>query len=374
MKPMKNMIVNGKKAGNRKSTQGQTWAIILAAGDGVRLSSLTHDLRGNVVPKQFCSLDGSAPLIWQTLMRAETVVPRERITAVVSPAHVSYWKPVLRDLPSGNIIVQPLNRGTAVGILLPIMNILADDPRASFLILPSDHHVANESVLEQSIRHAIDDIRHHSTGVALLGIEAEEPDPELGYIMPRAGSYTRLHHVHRFVEKPPLDEARRLCSDGALWNSFILVSRGQSLLELYQQRYPEVVCSLQAIELRNYAQLLQVYSELPELDFSRHVATGLEQQLAVMAVPKCGWNDLGTPHRLAKTLARGQKNAPDPAMATWKILEGYINLPERLVHHFPPHCQNNLNNDIQTALQTSDNHFPISGGQQIDLLEKTMVL
>lgn len=306
-------------------------------------------------------------------MRAETVVPRERITAVVSPAHVSYWKPVLSDLPSGNIIVQPLNRGTAVGILLPILNILEYDPRARVLILPSDHHVAHESILEQSIRHAIDDIRHHSTGVALLGIEAEEPDSDLGYIMPRTGSHARLHPVHRFVEKPPLDEARRLCSDGALWNSFILVSRGQSLLELYRQRHSEIVHSLQAIELRNYAQLLQVYSEFPELDFSRHIATGQEQQLAVMPVPQCGWNDLGTPYRLAKTLARGRNKAPDPATASWETLDGYINLTERLVNHFLPHCQHNLNSDIRAVLQPLLNHFPASGGQQ-DLPEKTMVL
>jgi mannose-1-phosphate guanylyltransferase len=321
----------GKKIVNGKSAQGHTWAIVLAAGEGKRLSSLTLDANGNVVPKQFCSLDSDVPLIKQTLARAEAVVSRDRITAVVSPAHVCYWKSALNDLSSENIIVQPLNRGTAVGILLPTLSILARDPDANVLILPSDHHVADESILEDAMSLAIDDVRHHLTGIALLGIEAHEPDPELGYIVPRISNHARLHHVHRFIEKPHIDEARQLCNEGALWNSFILAGRARSLVELCGQRYAEVVRSLQAIELRNYTQLLQVYCEFPEIDFSRHIVTGQEQRLAVMAVPRCGWNDLGTPHRLDRALACSQKVIPDQKNSTRKMLDGCVNLTERLI-------------------------------------------
>lgn len=42
---------------------GQTWAVVLAAGDGSRLARLTTDAAGNSVPKQFCSLDGRASLL-----------------------------------------------------------------------------------------------------------------------------------------------------------------------------------------------------------------------------------------------------------------------------------------------------------------------
>lgn len=42
---------------------GQSWAIVLAAGNGTRLSSLTRDTTGASVPKQFCSLDGALRLV-----------------------------------------------------------------------------------------------------------------------------------------------------------------------------------------------------------------------------------------------------------------------------------------------------------------------
>jgi mannose-1-phosphate guanylyltransferase len=276
-------------------------------------------------------LNGGASLIGQTLTRASGVVSRERIIAVVAPEHDQFWRPALRGLPSENIIVQPLNRGTAIGILLPTLKILARDPEARLLILPSDHHVADEATLKQAMCHAIEDVHHHPAGLALLGIEADEPDPELGYIVPRFGSHSRLGQVQRFVEKPPIAEARRLCSDGALWNSFILAGRAASLVGLCTRRCPKAVQRLQAIDLHDYGQLLQAYSELPVIDFSLHIATGQESRLAVLAVPPCGWNDLGTPHRLARTLARNPKSVPSQSAAAWRGPAGCINLAERLL-------------------------------------------
>ncbi len=315
------------------STVGRTWAIVLAAGNGSRLSSLTRDVAGDAVPKQFCSLDGTSTLIEQTLARAANAVGTERVTAVVSPLHRCYWQESLQSLPQDNVIIQPQNRGTAIGILLPTLRILARDPDARILILPSDHYVANESVLNKAMHLALDDIGERPEGVALLGIEADEPDPELGYIVPSSDAHPRLRRVSRFVEKPPAAHARRLIARGALWNSFILACRARSLIDLYVRRCPDVVHLLRAIESHDYASLTQVYDELPEIDFSRHIATGQERQLVVTAVPRCGWNDLGTPHRLARTLARDStRTTRQPASAQ---AMRWINLADRLAELHP---------------------------------------
>jgi mannose-1-phosphate guanylyltransferase len=339
---------------NGASTRGHTWAIVLAAGSGTRLSSLTRDDSGNAVPKQFCSLHGGPLLIEQALARARAVVSRDRIMAIVSPAHVRYWKPALSELAEGNIIVQPHDRGTAVGILLPILCILARDPEAHIIILPSDHHFADESIIENALRLVIDDVSHRRARVVLLGIDADEPDPELGYIIPRAGNRTGLRTVHRFVEKPAIEEARRLCREGALRNSFILVSHAHSLVELYRRRRPHLVNSLQGIRLHDYAQLLQAYDQLPEVDFSRHIAADQAQRLAVMAVPRRGWNDIGTPHRLAQTLIRAsgvQASAPRAAQA---LTTGSVILSEqfeRMHRRGPVQMHGSLSGAMSSSLR-----------------------
>jgi mannose-1-phosphate guanylyltransferase len=47
-----------------------TWALVLAAGEGSRLRSLTTPPSGATVPKQFCSLYAGPSLL------AEAAVPR----------------------------------------------------------------------------------------------------------------------------------------------------------------------------------------------------------------------------------------------------------------------------------------------------------
>jgi mannose-1-phosphate guanylyltransferase len=319
----------------RAAPTGQSWAIVLAAGSGTRLSSLTRDTTGAAVPKQFCSLDGAQSLIEQTLTRAARVIAPQRVTAIVAHSHRRHWEPALKELPPDNIVVQPQDRGTAIGILLPTLRIASRDPDARIVILPSDHYVADEGVLESALRCALEDIREHPAGVALLGIEADEPDPELGYILSRAGSHPRLRRISRFIEKPPLDEARRLVSEGALWNSFIVVCRVESLIELLLRVCPEAVQALRAIESHDEEALLRIYRDLRVIDFSRHIATGQEHQLAVVAVPSCGWNDLGTPHRLAQTLSRQPRRSTGHAQTARSPLVSGINLADRLAQAYP---------------------------------------
>jgi hypothetical protein len=45
------------------------------------------------------------------------------------------------------------------------------------------------------------------------------------------------------------------------------------------------------------------YERLPLLDFSRDILQHQTARLSVLPVPRCGWNDLGTPRRVGQTFA-----------------------------------------------------------------------
>jgi mannose-1-phosphate guanylyltransferase len=241
---------------------------------------------------------------------------------------------LLRDLYAENIVVQPCNRGTAIGVLLPTLHIAARDPDARILILPSDHFVADEPALVRAMARALSAIRDCARGVALLGIEAQDADPELGYIVADNGRHAGLRRVRRFVEKPTLQEARRLIRDEALWNSFILVCRARSLIELIARRFPDVVRKLEAA-VREEAEVGLLYQDLPALDFSQDIATGQEHLLSVMPVPRCGWSDLGTPRRLAQTLALRSKYGTQCAAIPSELPCNRIDLSERIAQVHP---------------------------------------
>jgi len=68
--------------------------------------------------------------------------------------------------------------------------------------------------------------------------------------------------------------------------------------------------------------LHRLYSELPDIDFCRHVLAGTEEQLRVLSVPQCGWSDLGTPERVGEALARSTPRRPverTPLMARFDL-------------------------------------------------------
>jgi len=283
-----------------------TWAVVLAAGDGTRLATLTMDSTGNAVPKQFCSLDGGRSLLQEAVLRAERVVHADRICVMVSEHHHRYWTQMRCSVPESNIIVQPANRGTAHGILLAVLSILARDPFARIVFLPSDHHVRDESTLAAALRSAVARVARQTRGVALVGIEPDEPDPELGYILPGRKRPDGSYSVLRFVEKPHQELANELLAAGALWNSFMFAADGSSLLTLFCRRTPHSLeAMVNAHGQKDAAQALrELYRELPSIDFSRAIVQGLEKLLTVIVAPSCGWSDLGTPERVADTLGR----------------------------------------------------------------------
>lgn len=308
------------------------WALVLAAGEGQRLRGLTTTCTGVAIPKQFCSLEDGPSLLDQAVQRAASAAAPERICAVVAAQHRRWWAEQLGVLPPKNIIVQPRNRGTGNGILLPLLEIVERDPEARITIFPADHYVRDEAQLGRSLRIAADP---RTAAVAkegvppadilLLGITPRGPDPELGYIVLRRepGSLptdrTLAHlEVERFVEKPPAALAGALVAGGALWNAFIIAADGQALLRLFEQHRPDVVAAMRETLRRPAAApdlahdprtaldpgsaLAQLYEQLPAIDFSRDMLEGRERELRVLAVSECGWSDLGTPQRVAETL------------------------------------------------------------------------
>jgi mannose-1-phosphate guanylyltransferase len=284
---------------------------VLAGGEGTRLHGLTRDTRGVAVPKQFCSLRGGASLLEDALRRASVIAPLQRICTVVAEQHRHWWTPQLSYLQENNVIVQPRNRGTAHGILLPLLRIAARDPDAIVVLLPADHYVNDELVMMESLRRAAEFAAADRGSIYLLGIEPDEIDAELGYILPSSRSHTKATSVRRFVEKPTEIQARALIEHGALWNAFILAGSATSLLGLFDGKFATTIAAMRGFE---GATIGSLYERLDSVDFSSDVLQGNESLLKVLAVPKCGWTDLGTPKRIGQTLSRlSDVFRPEPA-------------------------------------------------------------
>ena len=286
---------------------GRLWAVVLAGGEGTRVSALTRGPAGEPIPKQYCAFGSDEPLLRWALRRAEAVVPRSRILVVVVEHHRRFWRETLSDLPRENIVVQPLNRGTAPGVLLPALDILLRRDRdARLLVLPADHHVESEDVLRRALLAAARAALRPGAPLVLLGMAGEDADREYGWILPSGEPSVGIRAVLSFVEKPATERSRELAGSGALANSLIFAFRGRTLVRLYRDALPELLRVLVPVVRAGCqeASLREVYDEIPSCDFSRAVLERCSSSLAVLAVPPCGWSDLGTPSRLVRFLGR----------------------------------------------------------------------
>ncbi|MEW6775499.1 MAG: sugar phosphate nucleotidyltransferase [Bdellovibrionota bacterium] len=294
--------------------QGNVWAIVLAAGEGSRLRSLTTTREGVSIPKQFCSFGSGPSLLRQTIERAGRIVPKERIVTVVAAQHRQWWESELFDLPAENVVVQPQNRGTAPGILLPVLHVIRRDPKATVLVFPSDHYIGDEETVLDCLRFSAALAAGPQQPLVLLGITPDEPDPQYGWIVPARKNSSVPQAVECFVEKPGESVAAKLMEEGALWSSFLFAASARTLLKLFKRTLAPLYHSFclnpwsfggeGAKEATPEWLLEELYRAIPVADFSRDVLEKSKDDLLVFPVPVCDWSDLGTPARIGSVFER----------------------------------------------------------------------
>lgn len=282
------------------------WVVILAAGSGTRLASLTKALHGYELPKQYALLAGRRTLLQQTVERALSLTDPERIVIVVANEHRTLANQQLAEWPQLNVLVQPRNIGTGPGAVLPLALIRKADPAARVAVLPADHYVAQVDPLLDCLDKAAVATRLAPSSVTLVGAVPDAEDADYGWIVPGAtvGRFG-LRAVRHFVEKPGADEAERLHASGALWNTFMMVGLAETLWQMTNRAMPrhcQRISTAFDSTGRSGAELISAYRDLPPCDFSKHVLED-NPELTVLPLPaETGWSDWGTPRRVFQSL------------------------------------------------------------------------
>ncbi len=300
--------INAGKATHRD----RRYAIIMAGGDGTRLASLTRAITGHEVPKQFCALLGEHTLLEQTRRRAALGFLPENTMTVVSRKHEPFYSPLLHDMPNGNLVVQPSNRGTAPALLYSLMRLAAKAPDASVVVMPSDHYLSNEREFMRHVDAAFNVIDGRPELTVMLGMAALAPETSYGWIEPGISIFNgdfRISAVRSFVGTPPLDTAIDLMRRGSLWNSCVIVARISTLIGLIMMAEPLLYFSFSSIRhlfgsAFEHEAVTRLYAEAPERSFAHDILKSCPVNLAVMPVRGVAFTDLGEAHRVVDTARR----------------------------------------------------------------------
>lgn len=301
----------GPRMGYANGTDHHTWSIILAGGEGTRLTPLIQRWLGIPKPKQYCAFVGTRSMFQHTLDRAECITHPDRTVTVIGKTHGEYALAQLGYRSSGGVLLQPANRDTAAGIYLPLTYIRARDPQATVVIFPSDHFIFPESRFIHAVQQAMQSLHRLPNHLVLLGIPPDSLELQYGWIQP-AGllcqiNGCRVRGISEFLEKPSLKQAASARAAGALWNTFVVIAQAETLWQIGWQTVPTIMTLFEQLTesigtTKEGAMLDAIYQIMPKQNFSTDVLQHVADRIAVIKVSQVLWSDWGHPNRVLATL------------------------------------------------------------------------
>jgi mannose-1-phosphate guanylyltransferase len=87
------------------------------------------------------------------------LIPESQMLTVVTRAHQAFYASLQEPVSPETLVVQPDNRGTAPGILYPLLKVIRAKPDGSVALFPSDHYVSDDEVFMQYVALAFGAVR-----------------------------------------------------------------------------------------------------------------------------------------------------------------------------------------------------------------------
>jgi mannose-1-phosphate guanylyltransferase len=249
--------------------------VFLSGGSGKRLWPVSSD----VMPKQFVKLlkdkQGNYESMVQRVIRQLSSVQFDANVFVA--CNVNQTDIIKSQLGSVEIIAEPSRRDTFPAIALAAAylhykkNISLD---AAYIVCPID--VFADKKYFELLKEVEGLLASGKNEIGLMGAIPSIPTEKYGYILQKDGQ------VSGFVEKPCIEEAEKLISDGALWNCGVFSIKIGYILQI-ARKY---------VKFDSYESLYEQYSELPQISFDYEV---VEKEQSIGGVVYNGlWKDLGT--------------------------------------------------------------------------------
>ncbi|MDY5668984.1 MAG: mannose-1-phosphate guanylyltransferase [Bacilli bacterium] len=196
----------------------KTIALIMAGGKGERFYPASR----NLLPKQFLSLGAdNETMIQKTVNRIRDLVSPQDIFVLTNKNYLSLVKEQLKDVPTENIVLEPLSKNTAPAIELGVEIAKRKYDDAKVIVLPSDHIIKDEVEFRRILKVATQFVENKES-ILTIGIKPTEPNDGYGYI--KISDSQEISKVAEFKEKPTIEVAKRYVESGNyLWNAGMFI-------------------------------------------------------------------------------------------------------------------------------------------------------
>ena len=263
--------------------------VILSGGAGTRLWPESRGRRA----KQFLPLTGTESLFQMTIARTPSGPDFLPPVILCGKEHVDPVRDQL-DMHEASLLVEPMPRNTAAAIALAVAQADAD---TLLLVMPSDHVIADVPAFHAAIAKAVR--LAQADWLVTFGITPTHPDTGFGYIAGAAAIGDDGFAVERFVEKPPLEEARQmLAAGGYSWNAGIFLFRAGRMRDAMLSHCRAIFEAADKALAAGWRDGEALYADATEFeaapsDSIDYAVMEKDDRVAIVPVAM-GWSDLGS--------------------------------------------------------------------------------
>jgi mannose-1-phosphate guanylyltransferase / mannose-6-phosphate isomerase len=196
--------------------------VILSGGSGTRLWPMSRAL----YPKQLLALTGEKSLLQETALRlagdggfaAPLVIANEEHRFIIAEQMRAI------GIAPAALVLEPVGRNTAPAATIAALRLVAAEPDALMLVMPSDHVIADPAAFRAAVGRAA--AAAEAGRLVTFGITPERAETGYGYIA-KGGALAGAEGVFAvaaFVEKPaPATAEHYVASGDYFWNSGIFL-------------------------------------------------------------------------------------------------------------------------------------------------------
>ncbi|MEP2978312.1 MAG: mannose-1-phosphate guanylyltransferase/mannose-6-phosphate isomerase [Lentilitoribacter sp.] len=268
--------------------------VVLCGGVGTRLWPLSRSEN----PKQFqpISADSSVTFFQATVMRHTSELYNNPVISV-SSRHVATVATEMQKIGvKSSIIAEPIAQNTGPAVLASALELVAKDPDAIMMVLPSDHVISGD--FDHDIKKMLPAVA--AGNIVIFGIEPEFPETGYGYIVEGESLSDGLFgsRVDRFVEKPERELAEELLAGkNAFWASGISLFKASVLISEYEKIENDTYNAVKLAHENGIRNETVLYLNGEHFSKARSAPTELaifeNTDYAALAPTSISWNDVG---------------------------------------------------------------------------------
>lgn len=243
-------------------------------------------------------------MLRHTIDRVSPLFSTDHLMTTVNAGHLSWAFGDLQDRLPETVVIQPMNRETGPGILLPLLHVHHADPHAIVGLFPADHFILQEELYRAYVSKAFEAVSDDPNRIVTLGVAPTSLQFGYGWIETGDRCITDgIHLVKRFWEKPNAQLTQYLHDKGCLWNTMTIVGTTENFLHLFKEHMSDVFAPAQRI-IQSLGTIFEsdvaedVFTSLPSVNFSHGLLEKIPDRLSVLRIRGVYWNDWGDEQRI----------------------------------------------------------------------------